>query len=191
MTSLRPSGTDCRLPRIRGPTMSEPFGPTSGDTMNDMEGQSAKGPMDASFACPCVCASNDGDRICCTSVGGDKLDVSISAVGILVPAGTFTVEGEAAEYLCPGGTWEVGDQKIWNESDTGFKIRQDNIFTCTSGEIFVLELRNTIVLGEGGVPGKGTWKLKDSTGFDRAPMGKGQILAGEEGEIFEGLLQFK
>jgi len=60
----------------------------------------------------------------------------------------------------------------------------------------VLELKNTIVIGQGGIPGKGTWKLKDSTGFDPAPRGKDEIVVVESEpgvfvEAYVGWVSFK
>lgn len=60
------------------------------------------------------------------------------------------------------------------------QIWQDKVLTCEDTEqVLVLELKNTIVIGQGGIPGKGTWKLKDSTGFDPAPRGKDEIVVVE------------
>jgi hypothetical protein len=87
------------------------------------------------------------------------------------------VSGEGAALLCPAGTWEAREARIWSSSDTGFKIRVDRLFTCdNTGETFLLELRGTIVFGEGCAKNC-TWKLKDSTGFDPAPKGQGDIVA--------------
>ena len=53
----------------------------------------------------------------------------------------------------------------------------DRTFTCDgTGASFVLELRGTIVFGEGCAKSC-TWKLKDSTGLDPAPKGSGDIVA--------------
>lgn len=69
-----------------------------------------------------------------------------------------------------------GAAKIWNETDNGFKIRVDRVSTCDTGETFVLELRGSIIFGEGCAQNC-TWKLKDSTGFDPAPKGSGDIVS--------------
>lgn len=119
----------------------------------------------------------------------EQLTVTITTEGILTPDGSFTVSGDASPELCPGGTWVGGETRFWNWKDDGFKISQDRIFTCDSGESFVLELRNTIVFGQEDA-GKATWKLKDSVGFDQAPKGAGVILVGELGEIYEGFVKF-
>ena len=52
----------------------------------------------------------------------------------------------------------------WQTEDH-FRITQDNVFSCATGETFVLHLRNKIVIGQGGVPGHGTWKLTDSVSY--------------------------
>lgn len=125
---------------------------------------------------------------------GDKLGVSISTIDDPAPPaseGTFLVSGDAAGFLCDSGTWISTSTRLWFISEDTFKIKAERKFTCDLGETFVLELKNTIVLGEGGIPGKGTWKLKESTGFDPAPKGKGEILVGDGGEVYEGLLMFK
>ncbi len=131
------------------------------------------------------------------AAAGEKLEVEILGLSDLSPTGTFEVRGEAADYLCPAGTLESANTRIqWLAEDT-FKIWQDKVLTCDGTEqVFVLELTNTIVIGEGGVPGKGTWKLKDSTGFDPAPKGKGEItvVESEPGvfvEAYVGLVSFK
>lgn len=127
------------------------------------------------------------------AAAGEKLDVTISTVQQppLSGSGTFTVLGEGAEYLCDAGTFETVNVEIWFLTEDKFKIRADNVFECDTGETFVLNLKNTIIIGQGGIPGAGKWKLKDATGFDSAPRGKGAILAGELGEIFEGVLKAK
>ncbi len=123
---------------------------------------------------------------------GDKLEVEILGQSDLSPTGTFEVRGEAAEFLCPSGTLESANTRIeWLSEDT-FKIWQDKVLTCDGTEqVFVLELKNTIVIGQGGIPGKGTWKLKDTTGFDPAPKGKGEIVVLEMREAYVGLVSFK
>jgi len=109
-----------------------------------------------------------------------KLEVEILGQSDLSPAGTFEVRREAAEFLCPFGLLESANTRIeWLSEDT-FKIWQDKVLTCEDTEqALVLELKNTIVIGQGGIPGKGTWKLKDSTGFDPAPRGKDEIVVVE------------
>lgn len=128
---------------------------------------------------------------------GEKLEIEIVGLMDLSPAGSFEVRGEAAPFLCESGTLESTNTRIeWLTEDT-FKIWQDKVLTCdVTGQVMVLELQNTIVLGEGGVPGKGTWKLRDSTGFDPAPKGKGEIVAlesapGEVHEAYVGSVQLK
>jgi hypothetical protein len=128
---------------------------------------------------------------------GDKLEVEILGQSDLSPTGTFEVRGQAAEFLCPSGTLESANTRIeWLSEDT-FKIWQDKVLTCEGTEqVFVLELKNTIVIGQGGIPGKGNWKLKDSTGFDPAPKGKGEIVVVESEpgvlvEAYVGWVSFK
>jgi hypothetical protein len=108
----------------------------------------------------------------------DRLDIQIDTVDIPEPPasqGTFTVSGEGAALLCPSGTWESGEGRFWDR-DNGFKISVERTFTCDgTGETFVLELTGTIVFGEG-CSKNCTWKLKDSTGFDPAPKGRGDIV---------------
>jgi hypothetical protein len=131
-----------------------------------------------------------------SATASDKYPVEILGQSDLAPIGEFEVYGAAAEMLCPTGTIESGDTRIkWLDDDT-FKIWQDKYLTCDTGEMFVLELKNTIVIGEGGVPGKGTWRLHESTGFDLDPKGKGDIVvvespAGVFREAYVGLLMFK
>lgn len=112
------------------------------------------------------------------AAAGEKLDVKIDTFGIdLEPQGTFTVEGEGAGLLCADGVWESGVAKFWNETDNGFKIRVDRLFTCDdTGATFVLELKGTIIFGEGCAKNC-TWKLKQSTGLDPAPKGSGDIVS--------------
>ena len=129
------------------------------------------------------------------AAAGEKLDVQISTVDSgesPSDSGTFTVAGEAARLLCASGTWQADAARFWNWRDEGFKIRVDRVFTCGDGSErgFVLELRGTIVLGEGCV-GNCIWKLKESTGFDPAPFGNGAIVGGEAGEGYAGLLMSK
>jgi len=128
---------------------------------------------------------------------GEKLEVLILGQMDLSPTGTFEVQGEATQFLCESGTLESANTRIeWLSEDT-FKIWQDKVLTCEGTEqVFVLELKNTIVIGQGGIPGKGTWKLKDSTGFDPAPKGKGEIVVvgstpTELREAYVGLVSFK
>ena len=104
----------------------------------------------------------------------------------------FAVNGGGAfGSTCPSGTFEPDGSPrfLWIADDT-FIIWADHVFTCTdSGATFVLELKNTIVVEQGGIPGRGTWKLKDSTGFDSPPKGHGQILWGELGETYHGFVR--
>ncbi len=127
----------------------------------------------------------------------ETLEVEILGQMDLSPTGTFEVHGEAADFLCLSGTLESANTRIeWLTEDT-FKIWQDKVLTCDdTAQVFVLELKNTIVLGQGGIPGKGTWKLKDSTGFDPAPKGKGEIVVvastpDELREAYVGSVSFK
>ena len=128
------------------------------------------------------------------AAASEKLGVTIITVEpeLFSGAGTFTVEGEATQYLCPFGTWQATNTVLhWQTADR-FRLTQDKVFTCDTGETFVLELRAKIIALQGVIPGHGTWKLTDSTGFDHAPVGKGTIGAGssELSETHEGLLKF-
>ena len=107
-------------------------------------------------------------------------------------AGTFTVDGGGVfGSMCPSGTFggDASARLLWIADDT-FIIWADHVFMCEgSDRTFVLELKNTIVILEGGIPGRGTWKLKDSTGFDSPPRGHGQILWGDPGETYHGFVK--
>lgn len=125
------------------------------------------------------------------------LDVVITNVDVpelLSGMGTFTVAGEAAEYLCSSGAWETTVTFFeWLDplENTTFDIEADQDFTCETGQTFVLNLVNRIVIGQGGLPGFGKWTWGGSTGFDPAPInGMGDILAGALGEVYQGSLGF-
>lgn len=122
----------------------------------------------------------------------DKLDVTITTVddAPLIGTGTFAVTGDAAVHLCASGTFASGDARIWWQTDESFKIQLDRTFTCEgTGQSFVLELSGTIVINVGNI--KPAWKLKDSSGFDPAPKGKGDMQVGDFGETYVGILTFK
>jgi len=125
------------------------------------------------------------------AVAVDKLEIQIDTVDVPAPPaeqGTFTVSGEGADLLCPVGTWEAVGAKFWNWTDSGFKIAAERLFTCESGETFLLELRGTIVFGEGCLGC--TWKLKQSEGFDEAPKGSGDIVVlSPAGESYVGFIK--
>ncbi len=131
------------------------------------------------------------------AAAGEKLGVEILGAIDLSGTGTFEVRGEAAGFLCESGILESMNTRIkWLADDT-FKIWQDKVLTCDgTAQVMVLELKATIVIGQGLIPGKGTWKLKDSTGFDPAPKGKGEIVfvgstPDELREAYVGYLRFK
>jgi hypothetical protein len=131
------------------------------------------------------------------AAAGEKLEVEILGAMDLSGTGAFEVQGEAAGFLCESGMLESANTRIvWLADDT-FKIWQDKVLTCDgTAQVMVLELKATIVIGQGMIPGKGTWKLKDSTGFDPAPKGKGEIVfvgstPDELREAYVGLLGFK
>jgi hypothetical protein len=128
------------------------------------------------------------------AAAGEKLGVTIITVEpeLFAGAGTFTVEGEAGPYLCPSGTWPATNTVFYWQTEDRFRLTQDKVFSCDTGETFVLELRAKIIANQGVIPGHGTWKLRDSTGFDPALVGKGTIGAGPSdlSETHEGLLKF-
>jgi hypothetical protein len=133
-------------------------------------------------------------QLAAPAAAADKLPVEILGGTDLSGTGPFEVKGEGAALLCPLGTFEATNTRIEWLTEDSFKIWQDNVFTCDDTEqVFVLELKNTIVLGQGGLPGKGTWKLKTSVGFDPAPKGKGEIVTVESTsgprEAFVGLIK--
>lgn len=104
--------------------------------------------------------------------------------------GTFTVTDGGVFDTCPLGTFEpdASARLLWIADDT-FIVWADHVFTCADPDMtFVLELKNTIG-PEGAIPGRGTWKLKDSTGFDSPPKGHGQILWGFQGETYHGFVK--
>lgn len=127
---------------------------------------------------------------------GDKFEVVILGASDLSGIGTFDIEGDAAPFLCESGTLESANTRFEWLSEDSFKIWQDKVLTCDeTGQVMVLELKNTIIIGQGDL-GKGSWKLKDSTGFEPAPRGKGEIVvvtspSGEPREAYVGEVQFK
>jgi len=129
-----------------------------------------------------------------SAAAGEKLDVVITTDDdgpSPADTGTFVTSGAAAAYLCASGTWGPGDGRglHWISDDT-FKVDIEKVYTCDDGSdrTFTLRLRATITPGVESVHPR--WMVVDASGFDPAPKGSGEIVAGTDGEVFVGLMTF-